>query len=132
LCEGYSADNFKLGANVVTNLGAIGRGLSATDAEKNGTGAATVFRYVGNATELTSSPISGGQVLPAELSVLNFHGGLGQWHQGLTLSAMKRQPPKKLPETTKKKLSISIPISNNNRQPQNEQNKDIVISRKFR
>jgi hypothetical protein len=61
---------------------------------KNGTGATTVFRYVGNATELASTtPISCEQILPVELSLLNFHGELD--HQGLTLSAMKSQITKK-------------------------------------
>ena len=116
MCEGYIADNSKLGTNVVTNLGVIGRGLSAMDAVKNGTGAATVFRHVGKATKLASTrPTSGGQILPAELSVLNFHGELGQWHQELSLSPMKKQTPKKVPEITQQKLSISIPISNKNR-----------------
>jgi hypothetical protein len=101
----------------VAYLGAVERGLSAIDAVKKGTGAATVLRYAGNATELAlTRPTSGGRRLPAEVSVLNFHGGLYQWHQGLTLSPMNKSNHRtELPEITKKKLSVSISISDRNR-----------------
>jgi hypothetical protein len=52
---------------------------------------------VGNITELVLSwPTSGGQWLLVELSVFNFHGELGQWHQGLAFSPIKKQSPNRI------------------------------------
>jgi len=41
--------------------------------------------------------------------VLNFHGELGQWHQELSLSPMKKQTPKKVPAESSDEREI-LPV----------------------